>query len=57
MMALKCRIKAWKAWKKDYIDFTWTYGILVFLGIVYSPTFALEYRMTRYKQERGIHDL
>ncbi len=53
MMALKCRIKAWKAWKKDYIGFTWTYGILVFLGIVYSPTFALEYHMTLYKTRKG----
>lgn len=57
MMALKCRIKAWNIWRKHYIGFTWTYGILVFLGIVHSPTFALEYDMTRYKQERGIHDL
>lgn len=42
MMALKCRIKAWKSWKKHYIGLTWTYSVLVFLGIIHSPTFALE---------------
>ena len=57
MKALKCRIKAWKSWQKHYIGLTWTYSILVFLGIVHSPTFDLEYRMTQYKQERGIQDL
>lgn len=50
-MGLKCRIKAWKIWKKRYYACTWLYGILVFFGIIYSPTFALEYHMTRYKEE------
>lgn len=51
MKALKCRIKAWKSWQKHYIGLTWSYSILVFLGVIHSPTFTLEYHMTRYKQE------
>lgn len=51
MKALKCRIKAWNRWRKRYYAFTWLHGILVFFGIIYSPTFNLEYRMTRYKEE------
>lgn len=54
MKALKCRIKAWKVWIKHYYGLTWLYAILVFLGIIYSPTFDLEYRMTIYKE--GDHE-
>ena len=51
MKALKCRIKAWKVWTKHYHGLTWLYAVLVFLGIIHSPTFNLEYHMTVYKEE------
>ena len=51
MKTLKCRIKAWKVWTKHYHGLTWFYAVLVFLGIIYSPTFNLEYHMTVYKEE------
>lgn len=46
-----CRIKAWNIWRKRYIGLTWTYSVLVLFGVIYSPTFNIEYRMTRYKEE------
>ena len=50
-MGLKCRIKAWNIWRKRYYGLTWLYSILVFFGIIYSPTFDLEYCITRYKED------
>ena len=51
MIGLKYRIKVWNIWRKRYYNLTWLHSILVLFGIIYSPTFDLEYCMTRYKKE------
>jgi hypothetical protein len=51
VIRLKYRIKAWNIWRKRYYGLTWLHSILVFFGIIHSPTFDLEYCMTRYKKE------
>jgi len=50
MFGLKYRIKVWKEWKKHYIGFTCAYGVLVFLGIIHSPTFDRIYVYMKYWQ-------
>lgn len=51
MTGLKRRIKTWNIWRKRYYGLTWLHAVLVFFGIIYSPTFDFEYLMTCYEEE------